>query len=162
VHHLSTYREWLLCSRNAFIASLIPVYLQLIERGHLQGTPLEQLCTEPSDAATVRNIFGTPVVEQLSVQSSHLFGCLQYPEIFIPLRQTSFLEQPEVMWSQTKGKGWVLHFSNRFSGQKLLKRPPCELEHWHGGKSNCWAKVQAFFCAQLHITASLLPHNKLG
>jgi hypothetical protein len=31
-------------------------------------------------------------VEQLSVSSSHFFGCLQYPEIFVPLRQTLFLE----------------------------------------------------------------------
>jgi len=28
-----------------FIASLIPVYLQLTERGHLPSIPTEQLCT---------------------------------------------------------------------------------------------------------------------
>jgi hypothetical protein len=38
------------------------MYVQLTERGHLQSTPLEQLCTYPNDAATVRNIFKTPVV----------------------------------------------------------------------------------------------------
>jgi hypothetical protein len=43
-------------------------------------------------AVTVGNIFGTSVVEQLSVPPSHFLVCLQYPEIFIPLRQTLFLE----------------------------------------------------------------------
>jgi hypothetical protein len=43
------------------------------------------------DAATVRNIFGTRVVEELSVPS-HFFGCLQYPEVIVPLRQILFLE----------------------------------------------------------------------
>jgi len=43
---------------NDFIAS-IPVNLQLTMRVHLQSTPLQQLCTQPNDAATVRNIFRT-------------------------------------------------------------------------------------------------------
>jgi hypothetical protein len=30
-----------------FIASFVPVYSQLTERGHLRSTPLEQLCTYP-------------------------------------------------------------------------------------------------------------------
>jgi len=52
--------------------------------------PLQQLCTMLP--ATVGNISGTPVVEQLSVPSSHfLDGCLPYPDIFVPLRQTLFL-----------------------------------------------------------------------
>jgi hypothetical protein len=38
---------------------------------------------------------------------------------------------------------------------------PCELEHCHGVESNRWAKIQAFFYTQLHITASVFPHNKL-
>jgi hypothetical protein len=33
------------------------------DRGHLQSTPLEEVCTSPNDAATVGNIFGTAVVE---------------------------------------------------------------------------------------------------
>jgi hypothetical protein len=32
-------------------------------------------------------------VEQLSVPTSHFFGCLQYPEISVPLKQTLFLER---------------------------------------------------------------------
>jgi len=40
-------------------------------------------------------------------------GCLKYHEIFIPVRQTLFLET-EVIWSQIRGRGWVL--------QKLLAR----------------------------------------
>jgi hypothetical protein len=75
-----------------FIASLIPVYSQLTERGHLQSNSLQQLCTWLNDDANAGNISGTPVVEQLPVPSSHLFGCIQYREIFIPLRQILFLE----------------------------------------------------------------------
>jgi len=41
----------------------IPVYLLLTMKDHLQSTPLEQLCTWINDAATVGNIFGTPIVE---------------------------------------------------------------------------------------------------
>jgi hypothetical protein len=36
------------------------------------------------------------------------------------------------------------------------------MERCHGGKYNRWAKVQAFFHAQLHVTASRFPYNKLG
>jgi hypothetical protein len=39
------YEVWLWSSRNIFIASLIPVYLKLTERGHLHSTLHEQLCT---------------------------------------------------------------------------------------------------------------------
>jgi hypothetical protein len=63
---------WLSSFRNDFIAS-IPVCLQLTERGHLRSTPLEQLCTQPNDAATAGNIFRTAVVEQLPVQSHFSF-----------------------------------------------------------------------------------------
>jgi hypothetical protein len=75
-------------------------------------------------------------VEQLSVPSAHLFECFQYSQIFFPLRQTLFLET-EVIQSQFRGKEWVLHFSNRFLGQKLLDRERLvELEHCHGGESD--------------------------
>jgi len=60
-----------------------------------------------------------------SIQCHHytFFGCLQYPEIFIPLRQTLFCKQPEVIWrSQITGKGWMFHFSNSFLGHKPLDR----------------------------------------
>jgi len=50
---------WLWSSRSNFIAGLILVYSQFTERGHLAGIPLEQLYTEPNNAATVRNISGT-------------------------------------------------------------------------------------------------------
>jgi hypothetical protein len=51
---------------------------------------------------------------------SHFFGCLQYPEIIISLRQTLFWKQPEVIWSQTRGIQCVFNVSNRFLGQNLL------------------------------------------
>jgi hypothetical protein len=48
--------------------------------------------------------------------------CLQYPEIFVPLRQTLFLRTVRTIRSQVRGTGWGFHFSNRFLGQKLLDR----------------------------------------
>jgi len=39
---------------------------------------------------------------------------------------------------------------------------PCELKHFDGGESNHWAKVQASFYAQLLVTTSVFPYNKLG
>jgi hypothetical protein len=80
------------------------------------------------------------------------FGCFQYPEVFIPLRQTLF-------GAKSGEQGGVLRFNNRFLGQELLDR---EMEHCHGGKSNRWANAHAFFYAQLHVTASVFVHNKLG
>jgi hypothetical protein len=55
----------------------------------------------------------------------------------------------------------MFSFTDQFFGQKLLDRGLCELEDCHDEESNCWAKVQAFISAQLHITTSLFPH-KLG
>jgi hypothetical protein len=68
--------------------------------------------------ATGGNISGTPVVKQLSVPSSHFFGCLQYPEIFLPLKQTYF-----------------------FGPETIQQRASCDLEHCHGGELNSWAEV---------------------
>jgi hypothetical protein len=50
------------------------------------------------------------------------FGCLQYPEIFIRLRQTLFLETATSHSSKIRAIRWVFRFSNRFLGQKLLDR----------------------------------------
>jgi len=51
------------------------------------------------------------------------FECLQYPEIFVPLRQVLFLKT-KVIRSQIRGIKWVFHSSNRFLGSKLLDREP--------------------------------------
>jgi hypothetical protein len=53
-------------------------------------------------SATPGNISGTPFVEQLSVPSN-FFGCLQYPEIFVPLWKTLFQNEPKVIQSQIRG-----------------------------------------------------------
>jgi hypothetical protein len=34
-------------------------------------------------------------------------------------------------------------------------------EHYHGGESNRWAKVQAFFYAHLHVIVTIFPHKSL-
>jgi hypothetical protein len=80
------------------------------------------------------------LLEQLLVSSSHYFGLLQHPEIFVHSRLTLFLETPEVIRSQITGIGWVFHFINRFFGPQIAReRAPCGLEHCHGGESNRWA-----------------------
>jgi len=77
-------------------------------------------------------------------------GCHLYPDIFIPLRQTLFLEtgssHPEPI-----------------RGQKLLDRK--RLVSWGiimVENQIVGSKFRAFSHAQLHITPSLFPHNKLG
>jgi hypothetical protein len=42
------YEMWLWRSRNTFIVSLIPVYLQLTERGHLRIIPLSSYALSPT------------------------------------------------------------------------------------------------------------------
>jgi hypothetical protein len=45
------------------VTGMILLQEEFTESGHLRSTPFEQLCTQPKDAATVGNIFGTSVVE---------------------------------------------------------------------------------------------------
>jgi hypothetical protein len=54
---------------------------------------------------------------------------------------------------------WYLIFGLETAWQRV----PSELEHCHGGTSS-WVKssVQAFFYAQLLVTASVFRHNKLS
>jgi hypothetical protein len=72
---------WLWSPSNDFTA-IIPIYLTVYwGRGnHFRSTPLQKLWTYPNDAATVGKIFGTPVVEELSVPSSHFFDGLNIPK----------------------------------------------------------------------------------
>jgi len=85
-HRINTYHLTTRCGyEDPRMFASIPVYLYLTERGgYLRSTPLEELCIWPKYAATVVNIFGTPVMEQLSASSSCFFGRLQYPETFFP------------------------------------------------------------------------------
>jgi hypothetical protein len=71
----------------------------------------------------------TPVVEWLSVPLPHFFGCLQYPEVFIPLRQTSFLETTGSCSEPNQENRVMFHFNNLFLCQKLTawQRVPCEV-----------------------------------
>jgi hypothetical protein len=66
--------------------------------------------------------FGNPVVESFQCYCNISFGCLQYPEIFIPLRQNLFSETARGHMEQIRGRGWVFHSNYRFLHQKLLDR----------------------------------------
>jgi hypothetical protein len=65
------YEVWLWRSQNDFIA-IKPVSLQLIEKDHLWNTPLS-----PTMLPLMENIFGIPVVEQLSVSFFDIFNILK-------------------------------------------------------------------------------------
>jgi hypothetical protein len=78
-----------------------------------------------------------------------------------PLKVDLIFGTVKLIWSQIGGTGLVFHFSNQFSGQKLLDRALCKLEHCHGEENNSWAKVQASFYAELHVTTLVFPNNKL-
>jgi hypothetical protein len=95
-------------------------------------------------------------VEELSVLSAHFF-ISSVSWNLRPFKADFIFGQPEVIRRQMRGIGWVFHFSNRF----LRQIAPCELEHCHVGISNRWAKVKAFFYAQLYVAASIFPCNKL-
>jgi hypothetical protein len=71
-----------------------------------------------------------------SFQCPHFFcggggDIFQYPETFVPLRHILLLETA-----------------------RMLDSMPCELEHYHWGESNWWAKHQASHSFKF-------PHNKL-
>jgi hypothetical protein len=50
------------------------------------------------------------------------FRCLQYPENFVLLRHTLFLETATSHLESDKGNRMGVHFSNRFLGQKHLDK----------------------------------------
>jgi hypothetical protein len=84
--------------------------------------------------------------------------------VFATYRADSIFEQRKKIFGAKSGE----QGGCSISVTEFLDRKPldsvfwCELEHCHGGESNRWAKVQAFFYTQLHITPSVFPHNKLG
>jgi hypothetical protein len=99
-----------------------------------------------------------------SFQCHHIFF-----NVFSTLKSSSpqgrlyFWEQPEVIRNQIRGIGWVLHFSNRFLGQKLLDRE--HLVSWSIGMVKnpiVGLKFRFFFYAQFQITAPVFPPNKHG
>jgi hypothetical protein len=47
----------------------------------------------------------------IALNAVTFFGCLQYPKVFISLKQTLFLETARSHFG-ARGIGWVFHFSN--------------------------------------------------
>jgi hypothetical protein len=71
---------------------IIPVHSQLTERGHLRSASLDQLCTYPTMLPLLEHFWKSCCgIDSITV-ITFFFGCIQYPEMFIPLRQTLFLE----------------------------------------------------------------------
>lgn len=81
---------WLWNYRKDYIASF-PLHLQHTAWSHLRSDPIQQISTKLNDAAAVRNIFGTPALQRLSVPSFYVFRYFSTFEIFVPLRQTIYL-----------------------------------------------------------------------
>jgi hypothetical protein len=71
-----------------------------------------------------RNIFGTPVVEWLSVSSLFfcVCVCLRCAEIFVPLRQTLVVGTARSLSEPNQGNRAGVPFQYQFLGQKLLDR----------------------------------------
>jgi hypothetical protein len=104
------YEVWQWNSQNYFIAS-IPIYL-ITERGHLQSTLLEQICTWLSCC-------GVAFSDVVTFFFLDVFSFLKS----LPLKGRLYLwKQPEVIWNQIKEIGWVFHFTNWFLGQKLFNK----------------------------------------
>jgi hypothetical protein len=110
-----TWRSAMKFPHFFFFFANIPVYLQLIERDHLQSTSYGQPCTSPNEADITGNIFGASIVEQLSAPSLFFF----FLDVSVswnlrPVKTIYFWKQLQVIRSQMRGTGWVLHYSNRF------------------------------------------------
>jgi hypothetical protein len=91
------------------------------------------------------------------------FGCLQYPEILVPLSQTSLCETATSHSEPNQGNRVGVPFQQSIFGPETAwQRALCVLEHCHGGESNRWGDVKTFFYAQLQVTASIFPPNKRG
>jgi len=50
-----------------------------------------------------------------------------YTTIFVPLRQTLFWKEPEVIWTQMRGIRWLLLFSNLFFGPERERLLSCSI-----------------------------------
>jgi len=92
-------------------------------------------------------------VEQFSVLLSHFFGCLQYPEIFTPLRQTLFLETAKNYSEPNQGNRVTVPFQF-ISGPEIDQA----LSWW---RIQSLGQSSVFFNTELHVTASTFQHNKL-
>jgi hypothetical protein len=136
------YEVWLWRHRNDLLQTYICTLKAYWEVSSSKCYPWTAL-----HLATVGNVFGTSFAEQLSVTSWQFYGCLQYPEIFVSfIRQTLFLEKARSRSKPSQGKGAGVPFQQSIFGPETAwQRAPCELEHCHGGETNRWVKVQAFF-----------------
>jgi len=78
--------------------------------------------------------------------------------MFVPLRVTiSGNSQKSVGATSGQQCGCSISVMNFWARNCLTA--PCGLEQYNGGGSNLWAKVQVFFDAELHVTASKFPHK---
>jgi hypothetical protein len=98
-------------------------------------------------------------LSSILILASHLLSSL---EVFRRKLHTRYgSEVPEMILSQEYPHIYSLLKGDTFKVLPLSRYAlhPKMLELCHGGESN-WAKVQTFFYPQLHVTASVSPHNK--
>jgi len=94
--------------------------------------------------------------------SRRIFWYLQYLEIFITLSHTLFSEKSLKLLGSISGEydGYSFSVINFWARNSLT-----EMVLWAGAllwwETKRWGKLQAFFYAQLQVTALVLPHNKL-
>jgi len=76
----------------------------------------------------------------------HISLCLQYLEIFVPIRLTLFWKQPEVIRRQNGGNLWVFRFNKQFLGQKLVWQSALWAGACHGRNPNTGPMFRPFHC----------------
>jgi len=122
------FREWFYCQPHTCI--LIAYWERSPWSVSLE--PLAQRCYQ------CWNIFRTPVVEYLSVLSSHFFfGISSISLNLCPFKEDYFWKHPQLIRSQIKGRGWLFHSSKRLLRQRLLDRGAL----WSGALS--WWRIQS-------------------
>jgi len=113
-HKIHTRCDYEVAGMILLQASYLCIH-SLLRRVTLQGLPLSGY------ALSSKKHFWNSCCGIASSVIVTFFRRVQYPKIFVPLRQTLFLETG-VIRSQIEGVGWVFHFSNRFLGHKLHDR----------------------------------------
>jgi len=114
---------WLWNSRNDLLQDSYPYTHSLLRGVTFEALPLSSCALSPTMLPQLKKVLELMLWNNFQcLRHIFFFGCLQYPEIFVPLKQTLFLETARSHSEPYQGIGWVFHFSSRILGQKLLDR----------------------------------------
>jgi len=86
---------------NDFTTS-IPVYLQITEKVNFEVLSLSSYALGPMMLPLLETFLELVLWNSFQCHH-HVFGCLQYPQISVPLRQTLFLETARSLLEPNQG-----------------------------------------------------------